>query len=236
MKKGLDCCYDAVIKRRGPDKNPGGRVKNRDGKDGKDYKGRIRREGESRSGDDTGMYSNDGRENRFDSSLPPSMAGGSVPPAYLPQYAPKPYLGHPADKNGHGMMGEWNGISDMHQQQSIKMPWLGENQAQVHPGAPMYHPHGQAGLHVQGIVGVQPDMGHLSHRQPLPVAEPPLTYEEAKRVLEVGNHRSENGGSSARSDAWTVASPSGGSKMGMRDLVSGYHDIMSQAEMITRSR
>lgn len=231
LKKGLDCCYDAVIKRRGPDKNPGGRVKNRDGKDSKDYKSRVRRPSESKRGDDTGANSGDGREMRYDSSLPPSMTGGSVPPAgYLPQYAPKPYSNHPGEMNGHGLIGEWNGVPDMHGQPPVKMPWLEAN-----PGAPMYPPHAQqAGLHVHGMLLGHSDTSHLTHRQPLPVAEPPLTFEEARRVLEPGNHRPDNA-SSVRSNVWTV-SPTGGSKMGMRDLVSGYHDIMSQAEMITRSR
>jgi len=37
-----------------------------------------------------------------------------------------------------------------------------------------------------------------------------------------------------RSEQWNAVSPTGVNKMGMRDLVSGYHDIMSQAEVLSQ--
>lgn len=230
VKKGLDCCYDSIIKRRGPDKNPGGRVKNRELKDRKDGKSRSRRDGESGSGED-GVRSSEGRAMRFDSSLPPSMHGGSVPPGY-PQYAQRPYLGNHGEVNGE----DWQG---MHASSLSKIGWQGDDRQSLHGSAPRFpishadlpppgSMHGNLAQH--GIM--QHDMSHIPSRQPLPTSEPPLIFEEAKRVLENGNRP--GNGYGMRSEQWNAVSPTGVNKMGMRDLVSGYHDIMSQAEVLSQ--
>lgn len=247
----MDCCYDLVVKRRGPDKNPGGRVKNRE----------LREKRASGAAEDStrrpASFANDGRTHPY-AGGPSNLSYHSVPdmgrapPSYshsvststsLPSHGPATagfgHLTHniATDRNQSG----WRSVP------SSSAPQGQHGVIEIEHTSPVGATSFQTPIQIGAGSAVSPT---YTQQNVSSSGEPPLTLEEAKRVLDFSSSGNPHSLSEKHPlyssslpaphpplSAWGESgpSPTGGSKMGLQDLVSDYQDIMNQAEFMGRT-